>query len=421
VETWWLGIIPLDGQSAPGFLCLKGEYMELEQTTFDYSILSVETQEFIKAKELAIKARTSQTIWENGRDLLEVKERLEHGQFQKWIEANFPWSYRTVKRFMEVAETFKSDKLADFNFSKSVLYLLAAPSTPEAAREEAIELAEDGKNLSYQQAEDLIKAHKLIKSLEDQIKDLESQLPNEDVINKISELSAQLEKEKNKPPIIETKEIEVIPEDYESIKEKLKNEKKRTKKLIVEKEALLKRLVTPEEIPNKRYKTIVVDPPWPIKKIQRDIRPNQDAFDYATMEVDEIADMPIERMANEDAHLYLWTTQKYLPDALRILKGWGFKYQCLMTWIKNVGFTPYSWMYSTEHILFGSKGTLKLLELGIRLDFNAKVQEHSRKPDIFYEIVRKASPEPRIDVFSREKREGFDQFGNEKSKFMAKR
>jgi N6-adenosine-specific RNA methylase IME4 len=74
-------------------------------------------------------------------------------------------------------------------------------------------------------------------------------------------------------------------------------------------------------------------------------------------------------------------------------------------------------MYSTEHVLFGKRGSLKLLKLGERLDFTAPTTGHSRKPDKFYDIVKTVSPGPRIDVFSREKRDGFDQFGNEKDKF----
>jgi N6-adenosine-specific RNA methylase IME4 len=89
-----------------------------------------------------------------------------------------------------------------------------------------------------------------------------------------------------------------------------------------------------------------------------------------------------------------------------------------MTWVKNVGITPFSWMYSTEHVLFCTKGSLPLLEIGRRLDFSAKVREHSRKPDVFYDLVREVSPGPRLDVFSREKREGFDQYGNEVDKYV---
>ena len=74
-------------------------------------------------------------------------------------------------------------------------------------------------------------------------------------------------------------------------------------------------------------------------------------------------------------------------------------------------------MYDTEHVLFCRRGSLDLLKLGKQLGFKAKVREHSRKPDEFYDLVREVSPGPRIDVFSREKREGFDQWGNETGRF----
>jgi N6-adenosine-specific RNA methylase IME4 len=85
--------------------------------------------------------------------------------------------------------------------------------------------------------------------------------------------------------------------------------------------------------------------------------------------------------------------------------------------VKNVGFTPFSFMYSTELAVFARRGSLDLLVKGRRLDFNAKVREHSRKPDEFYDLVRDVSPGPRIDMFSREARDGFDQWGNETDRF----
>lgn len=170
--------------------------------------------------------------------------------------------------------------------------------------------------------------------------------------------------------------------------------------------------------PNGKYRCIVVDPPWDIKKVIRDNRPNQDVFPYPVLSDEEIeTKTPVPDIASDDCHLYLWTTHKKLPVALKLVESWGFKYQCLMTWVKNVGFTPYSWMYSTEHILFCKKGNLELLKKGERLDFSAKVREHSRKPDEFYNLVREVSPGPRIDMFSREPREGFEQWGLEKTKF----
>ena len=172
-------------------------------------------------------------------------------------------------------------------------------------------------------------------------------------------------------------------------------------------------------LPKGKYACLVVDPPWPMRKIERKVRPNQIEFNYPTMNEEELKEFGniINRLADKNCHLYLWTTHKFLPMALRLAQYWGFNYQCLMTWVKNVGFTPFSWMYSTEHVLFCAKGNLPLLKKGERLDFNANVREHSRKPDEFYQKVKLVSPGPRIDIFSREKRENFDQYGNETTKF----
>lgn len=171
-------------------------------------------------------------------------------------------------------------------------------------------------------------------------------------------------------------------------------------------------------LPEGKFRTLIIDPPWPVEKIARYIRPNQVVMDYPTMTLERIAALPIqELMAPSGCHVYLWFTQKYRRFVFELFDKWGVKDECFLTWVKNVGFTPYSWMYSTEHVLFGRVGDLALQKLGVRLDFNGKVREHSRKPDEFYQIVREVSPEPRLDFFSREARDGFQQYGNETTKF----
>jgi len=98
---------------------------------------------------------------------------------------------------------------------------------------------------------------------------------------------------------------------------------------------------------------------------------------------------------------------------LDLFEGWGVRYECLMTWHKNVGPTPFSWMYDTEHVLFGRIGKLKLQQMGLRLGFEAKANGHSVKPDVFYDRVLQASPLPRLELFGRKEREGFKVWGNE--------
>lgn len=173
----------------------------------------------------------------------------------------------------------------------------------------------------------------------------------------------------------------------------------------------------PVKAPDGKFSCIVIDPPWPMKKIEREERPNQGVeLDYPVMTLEQIADealVPVRTLAADDCHIYLWVTHKFLPAGMDLLKAWGFNYQCVMTWRKNVGITPFSWMYDTEHVLFGRRGNLKLQRLGLRLSFEAPVQGHSRKPDVFYERVIEASPGPRVEMFSRRERDGFTVWGNE--------
>ncbi|MDN5854341.1 MAG: MT-A70 family methyltransferase, partial [Actinomycetia bacterium] len=162
---------------------------------------------------------------------------------------------------------------------------------------------------------------------------------------------------------------------------------------------------------------IVIDPPWPMKKIERAERPNQGVtLDYPVLTLDQIADediVPVRRHADDDCHIYLWVTHKFLRPGLDLLDAWGFRYQCVMTWRKNVGITPFSWMYDTEHVLFGTRGNLPLERKGLRLSFEAPVVGHSVKPDVFYERVTEASPGPRVEMFARRQRAGFEAWGNE--------
>lgn len=196
----------------------------------------------------------------------------------------------------------------------------------------------------------------------------------------------------------------------------------------------------PLPVPDGKYRAFVIDPPWPMQKIEREERPGQgSALDYPTMDVwctqplsdgqgcfllaengyepcesiECVVGNVVSATSMNDCHIYLWVTHKFLPDGLRLLESWGFDYQCVMTWRKNVGITPFSWMYDTEHVLFGRKGNLKLQRLGMRLSFEAPVRGHSVKPDVFYERVIDATPGPRLEMFARSGREGFVGWGNE--------
>jgi N6-adenosine-specific RNA methylase IME4/ParB-like chromosome segregation protein Spo0J len=169
-------------------------------------------------------------------------------------------------------------------------------------------------------------------------------------------------------------------------------------------------------LPDGKYRCLVVDPPWPLKKSDREVCPEQGRLlDYPTMSVEQIVAMKddIDRLSHDDCHLYLWTTQRFLPDALDVLEAWGFKYHCQFTWVKPTGFTPFTFMFNSEHVLFAWRGNLKVERQGLKVTFEAPVVGHSVKPDVFYDTVRQASPGPRLDMFNRRPLEGFDVWGNE--------
>jgi len=190
----------------------------------------------------------------------------------------------------------------------------------------------------------------------------------------------------------------------------------------IAKQEEMRRKPVPEASPSpmilgNKYQCIVIDPPWPMKKLEREERPAQGPnLDYPTMTLEEIEAIQLKEMTDPNGcHIYLWTTHKFLPDALRIFERWGVRYECLLTWVKPSGFTPFSWMYNTEHVLFGRVGkSLEVQKKGMKLAFNGSVgRQHSKKPEEFYSRVVMASPEPRLEMFARQPHDGFDAWGDE--------
>ena len=161
------------------------------------------------------------------------------------------------------------------------------------------------------------------------------------------------------------------------------------------------------------YDVIVIDPPWEMKKIERNERPNQVEFDYPTMTEEELAAMNLP--AADDCHLWCWTTHKHLPMAFRLLEAWGFKYTCTFVWHKPGGFQVVGLpQYNCEFALYARKGTPQFVDTKAFFTcFEAERTGHSAKPEEFYNVVRKVTAGRRSDVFGRRKIEGFDSWGNE--------
>lgn len=172
-----------------------------------------------------------------------------------------------------------------------------------------------------------------------------------------------------------------------------------------------------------RYRTIVADPPWhyegKYRFAWRKGAPSGDdlAFlRYPSMPLHEIASLPISDLAENDSHLYLWTTQKYLCDAYGIARGWGFEVSKALVWCKPpTGFALGGTFGSAcEFVLFARRGSLSAKTKVPRDWFEwSRRGGHSAKPEAFLDLVEQVSPGPYLEMFARRNRLGWDTWGNE--------
>jgi len=167
------------------------------------------------------------------------------------------------------------------------------------------------------------------------------------------------------------------------------------------------------EAPTGLYDVIVIDPPWPMEKIERDERPNQVHFDYPVMSESELAGLHIP--ADRDCHVWLWTTHKFMPMAYRLLDAWGLNYVCAFVWHKPGGFQPVGLpQFNCEFALYARKGAPKFLDTkALPVCFNAPRGAHSEKPEEFYDMVRRVTGGRRLDMFNRRAIDGFKGWGKE--------
>jgi N6-adenosine-specific RNA methylase IME4 len=161
------------------------------------------------------------------------------------------------------------------------------------------------------------------------------------------------------------------------------------------------------------FSTIVIDPPWNFGDEGDCDQFGRGKPDYATMTIEQIAALPVGERAANNAHLYLWITNRSLPKGFALLEAWGFRYVTCLTWCKpSFGLGNY-FRGSTEQILFGVRGTLSLKrkDVGTWFDWPRPKKKHSSKPSELYDFVESCSHGPYLEMFSRSAREGWTHWG----------
>lgn len=185
-----------------------------------------------------------------------------------------------------------------------------------------------------------------------------------------------------------------------------------------------------------KYRTIVADPPWHYESTG--VSPGAGfgtrgemakvAMPYGTMTVAQIIALPVADWAALDAHLYLWTTQRYLRESFDVVDAWGFRVSATLVWCKRPAGLKLGGAFpaSLEFVHFCRRGSLPTIGTADKRWWEwprrrgasvargqRRAEFHSAKPEAFLDIVEQVSPGPYLEMFARRARMGWDYWGNE--------
>lgn len=173
----------------------------------------------------------------------------------------------------------------------------------------------------------------------------------------------------------------------------------------------------------KKYNIIYADPPWPYKNKNTGGSMKSGASNhYPTMSIEDICNMDVQSISDDDCVLFMWWVGSMPEEAIQIVKAWGFKIKNMngFVWVKltkrlllffGMGFWTRA---GSESCIIATKGKIKPVKRNIRAVIKAVNEKHSKKPNIFRKkIIELCGDIPRIELFAREKLEGFDVWGNE--------
>ncbi len=163
-----------------------------------------------------------------------------------------------------------------------------------------------------------------------------------------------------------------------------------------------------------KFAVIYADPPWAYDSSESDMRVVENH--YPTMSLENIRALDVQSIAHDDAILFLWTTSPKLCEAFDVLESWGFDYRTCAVWDKEKIGMGYYFRQQHEILLIATRGKIPAPAAEARPSsvIRSPREEHSRKPEIVYEIIERMYPQlPKIELFARNERQGWSRWGNQ--------
>ena len=158
-----------------------------------------------------------------------------------------------------------------------------------------------------------------------------------------------------------------------------------------------------------RFGTVYADPPWPYANTAA----RGAAEDhYRTMSLADICGLPVPQLAAAKAHLHLWATAAFLPDAFAVIRAWGFTYKSCFVWVKPVIGCGNYWRLAHELLLLGVRGRTPFRSKRERSWLELRRGRHSGKPERVRAVIERVSPGPFLELFGRKPADGWVVFGD---------
>ena len=171
----------------------------------------------------------------------------------------------------------------------------------------------------------------------------------------------------------------------------------------------------PPPVPEGEFRVIYADPPWQFSNSGFD---QSAEAHYPTQSTESISALSTEIHASTNSACFMWATNAMLEDALSVMQAWGFEYKSNFVWVKDAG--PTIGFYTTsrhELLLIGTRGQGMVPEMRPLSIIKGAVKEHSRKPEVVYELIESMYDGPYLEMYARGSRPEWTSWGNEATKF----